>query len=128
MATGDLETRIAEVLAAHMPNGDAEWCLNETCFYEFGAEGFHEEMTFEEAFAKHQADMLAPILDEVKKVSDESLSMSNASGARWFRRCMEAREKIQGVRAVIEWVDNTPSDYIPHQVGKRLLEALGDTE
>lgn len=61
-----IQERIETVLSEHVPNADSEWCTLENCYYEFGAEGFHQDMEFEEAFARHLYDVLAPLIREAQ--------------------------------------------------------------
>lgn len=50
---------IAQVLAKHEPNGDAEWCTGDGCTYSF-AEALPENTgTYWEAFAHHLAESVA---------------------------------------------------------------------
>lgn len=61
-----IQERIETVLSEHTTNSDGEWCALKNCTYEFGAENFHEDMSFEEAFARHLHDVLAPLIREAQ--------------------------------------------------------------
>lgn len=102
----DLEARIAEAIRAHLPNADYEWCANDECFYEFGAEGFHADMNFDEAFANHLREMIAPLIRELEAEAletfghmylnpeqDENYNKTARAGRGYYRALIQTRAK-----------------------------------
>lgn len=60
----DQTARLAEVLAKHEPNGDAEWCTGDGCTYSFAEAAPENTGTYWEAFAHHLAESIAVAAEE----------------------------------------------------------------